>query len=456
MRGILLSLIIFGSLPFIVMRPFLGLLVYSWISLMSPHRLTFGFAYSLPWAMIVGVVFLGSWLFSKESKKPPADPIFFLTVLFTLWMCVTTVFSLAPENAWPHWHRIIKIMVIALVTMIMLTDRKRIDLMIWVIVGSIGFFGVKGGIFTLATGGHYWVLGPEGSMIQENNEMAMATIMVLPLLRYLHLQVTNRYLWWGMLGAMPLMGISILGSQSRGGFLALSAMGGYLLLKSRHKLVGIIAVGVFTVITLSVMPQSWFDRMQSISNYERDGSAQGRINAWKMGTNLALDRPFRGGGFKVYETWRGSKGLIWEKYNPQYYFARAPHSNYFQVLGEHGFPGLFLYLTILALAFFYGGSLIRAGRRRPDLKWASDLGTMCQICLVGYCVGGLVINFAYYDVFWAVAAILIGARRYVKAQLAEKPAPDESVPVAAGAVPESPSFVRRPGTPVAGSGFLRG
>lgn len=55
MRDILVTALILGSLPFILRRPYIGILVWAWVSYMNPHRLTWVFAYDLPFAQIVGV-----------------------------------------------------------------------------------------------------------------------------------------------------------------------------------------------------------------------------------------------------------------------------------------------------------------------------------------------------------------------------------------------------------------
>src|SRR6202030_1145929 len=71
MRDIALTLVIFGTLPFILWRPHIGVLVWTWIGFMNPHRLTWGFAYDMPFAMIVALVTLVSLLISREPKKIP-------------------------------------------------------------------------------------------------------------------------------------------------------------------------------------------------------------------------------------------------------------------------------------------------------------------------------------------------------------------------------------------------
>ena len=79
--------------------------------------------------------------------------------------------------------------------------------------------------------------------------------------------------------------------------------------------------------------------MMSITEYEQDGSAMGRINAWWMAWNLAKAN-FTGGGFDIYEP------AVFQAYAPNPTDVHAAHSIYFQVLGEHGFIGLILFVAI--------------------------------------------------------------------------------------------------------------
>lgn len=459
MRAIIVTIVIFGTIPFILMRPYIGLLVYSWISFMSPHRLAFGFAQDFPFAMMIGVIFIIRWLASRESKAVPMTPVLFLTVLFGIWVSITTIYALKgvygqhAHMVW--WDHFTKTLVITVIAMIMLNSRDRIDGFIWCMVLSIGYYGLRGGIFTILHGGVYRVYGPPGSMIDENNALAVAIIMTVPMVRYLHLRATNKHIRRGLLAAIPLLILSAIGSQSRGALLAISAMGAFMVLKSRHKMaVGVITV-LLAVMALSFAPEKWYKRMETIANYEQDQSAMTRINAWMTAINLALDRPILGGGFRVLFYLRP----VWLKYAPDPNKQAVAHSIYFQTLAEHGFPGLTIFVTILFLSFRTGRWMVKKTRDRPDLRWAADMGAMFQVSLVGYAVGGAFLELAYYELYWGIVATLVGARCVVAKQLAQPAKQDgdaaESAPAAAPALPRK-SFLRRPGDPVDQGSFLRG
>jgi probable O-glycosylation ligase (exosortase A-associated) len=128
---------------------------------------------------------------------------------------------------------------------------------------------------------------------------------------------------------------------------------------------------------LSFMPESWWSRMGTISTYEQDASAMGRINAWQTAFNIATER-LVGGGFELYSY------EVFARYAPNPEDVHAAHSIYFQVLGEHGFIGLLLFLLIWWLAWRCANQIKRSAKDQRDWRWAGSLATMIQVSLVGY------------------------------------------------------------------------
>jgi len=390
-----------------------GLLVYSWLSYMNPHRITWGAAYSFPFAMIVAATTVVAWLLSKEPKRIPWCGVTVLLVAFVLWINITTLFALVPDSAWEKWDTVMKIMFMTFLTLALATTRQRIHALVWVIVVSIGFYGIRGGIFVLLTGGNYLTFGPPSSFIEANNALGLALIMILPLMRYLQLHTANRWLRWGMVGAMGLSLLSVLASYSRGAVVALAVMLVFFLVKSRRRLM----IGSLSVLALAIglvfMPQKWVERVESTKNYEQDASVQGRFDAWIFAINIARDRPVLGGGFKVDDSEE-----IFMRYSPYAARVRSFHSNYFEVLGEHGFVGLFIYL-LLGLTTLRMGTVIRKRvGDNPDLAWARDLATMLQVGLIGYAVGGAFLNKAFFDLYYHMIALMVVTDSVVRTALA--------------------------------------
>ena len=185
----------------------------------------------------------------------------------------------------------------------------------------------------------------------------------------------------------------------------------FLAMKSRRKVA--IVVGAVVVLTaFMLMPGQWHERMATIGSYEEDSSAMGRINAWWMAWNLAKDRFPIGGGFAIYEP------DVFARYAPNPIDLHAAHSIYFQVIGEHGFVGLFLFLLVFLLAWRAGSWTIRNTRGIPELSWASDLAGMLQASLVGFAIGGAFLSLTYFDLPYYIAVMLIVTRDLVKSDVA--------------------------------------
>jgi len=409
MRDLILAVFLFGSVPFILRRPAVGVFLWIWLGVMNPHSYTWGLS-DYPFAQLIAVATLMGMLFSREPKHLPVTSVTAVLFMLLLWMNVTTLYAFDIDQSLRMWERVMKILLMVFVSMSLLHSKQHVQVLIWVAVGSVAFFGIKGGLFTLREGGEERVMGP-GGFIEENNALALATIMTIPLLYFLFLQATKRWLRWGLFAAMVLCGFSALGSYSRGGLLGIAAMIGFLWWKSRNKLVTGFVLAMLVPVAIAFMPDKWDERMRSIQNYEQDTSAMGRINAWMMAVNLANDRPLIGGGFEIYNK------EVFGRYAPDPDDVHAAHSIYFQMLGEHGYVGLMLFLLLWILVWRDASWIIRHSRGQRELRWALELALMTQVSLVGYAVGGAFLSLAYFDVPYYLLVALVLTRLLVEKEI---------------------------------------
>jgi probable O-glycosylation ligase (exosortase A-associated) len=415
MRDILITLLVVGSLPLTLKRPWIGVLMWVWISVMNPHRLAYGFAYSAPFAAVIAATTLVGLLITKDPKKLPMTPVIGVLITFTIWMNITTLFSLWPADSFVMLQRVMKTMLMTLVMAMVIKNRKQIDYLIWALVMSIGYYGVKGGVFTILTGGSFRVWGPEGSYIEGNNEVALAIIAIIPMMYYLMLVSSNKWVRRAMMVSMLCCTFAALGSYSRGALLGISAMLLFLWLKSPKKLVPAIVMALVVPLAIAFMPAQWTDRMNTIETYQSDASAMGRINAWWMAFHLASERPL-GGGFEIYN--RES----FARWAPDPDDVHAAHSVYFQAMGEHGFVGLALYLLLIILTWRQGSRIIRSTARLPDYQWARHLATMIQVSMIGFGTGGAFLSLLYYDVPYYLMATMVVTGTLVEKAVAEQAA----------------------------------
>lgn len=442
-RDIVVTALVLASLPLILRKPFFGILVWTWLSLMNPHKLCWGFAWGLPFAQVVAITLLISLLLNKkEPKKIPWTPISKLLVAFWVWMLITTMAALYPMLAWEQFDKIWKILLLVFITMMLLTSKVRINALVWVMMVSLGLYGVKGGIFTLTTGGGDHVLGPQGTFIGGNNEIGLALIMTVPFMRYVQLSTNERWLKNVMTISMVLTIAAILGTQSRGALLGLAVMTLFLLKKSRKKFVLLLMLALALPVLYNFMPQSWHDRMATIDTYQEDKSAMGRIIAWRMGWHMALARPL-GGGFWAFQP------ATYAMYDTQAVVTPDAHSIYFKVLGEHGFVGLGLFLGLGAAALLAAQRIVRKTKDEPRLFWMRDLASMIYVSLIGYATAGAFLGLSYFDYYYTILAVLVGLQRLLK-QYEEEGLPEQEPLLAStGRLAWAPAYARKPGPTLA-------
>lgn len=409
MRDLIIALIIgLGSLS-ALNHPWIGILVWTWVSIMNPHRLSYAMA-NQPVAMAVALSIFIGFLITKDKRQFVITPETIAFLMFVFWILgITYPMSIDMNGSSGLWSKVWRADLMIVVAICVIHSRAQIMSLAWVLAFSIGFFGFKGGIFTIAHGGAYKVWGPDGSWIEGNNELALAMIVVIPLIRFLQTQIPSKRgkqfctLW------MILTAFAALGSHSRGALLAIVAMAVVMVSRAEKNKFGL-AMGmiVLGVIMAMFMPKEWTERMETTQTYKQDGSAMGRINAWMMCLHLANSSPIFGGGFHIYTE------ALFARYAPDPLDLHVAHSIYFSVLGEHGYVGLALFLWMWFQVWRGGGQLRAMGKKHEDTKWVSELGAMCQVSLVGYAVGGAFLSLAYFDLPYNVLALVVVARRWVQ------------------------------------------
>ncbi len=413
MRDIFVLLVVFGTLPFIFKRPYIGILLWCWLGYMNPHKLSWGFAHDFPFAQLTALTILFSLLISKSEKKIPHTRETVILMVFLGWMLITTLFSMYPDLAWAQWDKVWKIQLMTFVTIIIMNRREYVHAMVWIIALSLGFYGFKGGIFTIMTGGAYAVYGPSGTFIYGNNEIGLALIMTIPLIRYLQLNTSNFFIKNGLMVTLFLCVVSVIGTQSRGALVGLAAMGLVLILKSRSKLPLLLSLIVVVPAIISFMPETWHSRMATIDDAEVDASVMGRFNAWWMAFRLASSE-LLGGGFEAFQ-----RPSFW-MYAPNPDSVHDAHSIYFEVLGEHGFIGLFLFLLLGLFTLLTCSKIIKRSKKVEGLQWMTDLMAMLQVSLIGYAASGAFLGLAYFDLYYNLIAIVIICGKLLSDAIAEK------------------------------------
>lgn len=418
-------------------KPWVGVMNWTWLSLMNPHRYAYGIAYQAPLAAIAGGALLLGVLLTKDRQSPFKGAPTIWLLLFAIWISISWLMGYDVAGDRGQWDKAMKIYLMIFVALAVMANKQQIVIFSWVVTFSVGLLAIKGGIFTVMTGGEHKVWGPAGSFIADNNHFALGALMTVPMLHFLQLQLTKRWQRHAMSAAMLLCVASALGSHSRGALLALMAMGAVFWWRSSKK--GLIGAAIIVVLLALVpmMPQHWWDRMATIENYEEDGSAMGRINAWQVAIAVAGSHPFGAGMSYQHD-------FLFQTYGVHETVVRAAHSIYFQILGNHGFIGLFLYLGLWVSTLRLASRIRRMSRDRPDSKWVYDLGGMIQVSLIAYAVGGAFLSMPYYDFPYNLMVMVVLAHRW----LLREPGSPEASELNLGFLdrfrrPKKPAYVSR-------------
>jgi len=401
MRDIVLLGFIAACLTAALRYPYAGLLTWAWFTLMTPHQLAYG-VYGIPLNAIIAGVTVGAYVLSGEISKFRLDIITLLIILFGGWLTVSQSFSLNPENSAVYFDRFIKTLLFVLLCAQMVTTKLRFNALVWTFAAGIGFFAAKGALFTLVTLGQYRVQGLAQTVLEDNNHFAIAATTILPMILYLRSQTAAPWLRTGLIALFCLSIIAIIGTHSRGGFLALLTFGAFYWVRSQRKFAILAGLILILVPTIAFMPAKWTERMTTITEATQDASFQGRVDAWVINYKLAKENPLTGAGLRnSYER------EIAAKVDPERAErAKAAHSIYFEILGGAGFIGLFIYLALYATAMLVSWRIYMSGRLAGVASWKSSFAYYAQISLTVFAVGGASTSMEMWDGYLILIALV--------------------------------------------------
>jgi probable O-glycosylation ligase (exosortase A-associated) len=410
MRDLLLIAIVVLCSAIALRQPVVGLLSFIGLGFLNPHTMAWSIGRTFPFALLTSMGTIVGFLFWSEPKRFPRQRETF--ILLALWgmFGVSTAFAIDPESAWEHFIHVTKILLMVFLTTALINTEERLQWLLRVMALALGFYAVKGGIFAFMTGGQYIVFGPGDNFIGARNSLGLALTMNIPLLLYLLKSESHPWMRRIILATLILSYPAVICTYSRGAWLSLAAATVFLILKSKHKLAVTTTVALCGFILIPYLPQlapqQAVERYDSLINYQEEGSAQSRFWNWEFCQRVGLAHPLTGGGFDFYspeayatyfpeflERWRGK---VW-----------SCHSMWYTIFGEHGFPGLALWLGLIG-SYFLSVRQIRAySTMHGGASWMIHCADMLQIALIAYMVGGTFLDVAYFDMFYYLVAVLI-------------------------------------------------
>lgn len=399
-------------------KPFIAVSLWLWTAMFFPGGWVYGAAQSIRYNLIFSILTIGGIFIVKNRPKAEVNALTILITLFLIWTTLTYLAGIGnPEVAGDHWMRFVKVVALYYCASAILIKKNHIDFFIWCIVLSVAFYATVEGLKLIASGGAHHINGIDGHILGDRNDLALAINMSIPLVVYLRGQNQSKIIKGGLLGIAILMVLCVLGTYSRGGLLGLLVLGGVYFKETNNKLISLLVLVIVIYIGSNLMPEEWFNRMDTIQNADQDASFMGRVVAWKISTLIALDYPIMGGGIKAleyYPVWMSYAVQLNDKLTfvatppPDMQSVHAAHSMYFQVLGDQGFVGLFLFLLINWVAY---RKLVKCIRKFEIRSSYYILAKMLKLSIIMYIVVGIALSKAYFDLIYAVYALIRALER---------------------------------------------
>lgn len=415
MRDLLVLGSMFLFIPLAFSSAFVGYLLWGWAGLISVNSYVYGFMANVPFVQIFALATLATLLLRRGEQQARIE--FNRT---NVWMLLFVLHGLLVASFaypglgrnWELYSNLAKTVFFCLLMSVFATSRYRVHAIVVMVTLATSFHGVLDGLKFIASAGAHNARGI--AKFGDNNHFAMVLLMVLPLLYYLYQVSARKLTRLGFAFGLPLIAFAVVATASRGALIGLCVIVFWILMKSRNRMIAIVLVAVSVMVLVQLAPPSWTARMETIKSAKEDDSLLGRFGAWKVSSAIALGNPLTGGGFRavqsteVWDTFKDRPSLLpFVEIPPNTPSGLAAHSIWFEVLGDMGFVGLFLFIALIVNAFMTRREIVKLAKNHGDpLRWAVDLADMLGAALLAFVVTGSLLSAAYFELPYIVMALM--------------------------------------------------
>ncbi len=412
-------------------RPFVWVLAYLYIDILSPQKISYHLLASLPISLIAFVLAFGGWALVDEKIDSRFTLRQGLIAVLLVYCGMTTLSADFPVQAAAKWSWVWKALVFAVFLPLTLRTRLRIEAAALVMVLSVGAIIIDGGIKTVGGGGGYGELHlfiNDNTGLYEGSIISTVAIAVIPLILWLMNHGTIFPPDWRVklfgLALMFSCALMPVGTQARTGLLCLALLAVLALRNVKRRVLYIGIMAVLAMIAIPLLPASYTQRMNTIQNHEADESAATRLAVWGWTLDYVKDHPL-GGGFEAYRSNHVHvqlKGQSADGNNVSvetrdaYDKARAYHSSYFEMLGEQGWPGLVLWLWLMLSGLWQMERIRHRWKKRMGAgeTWQAPLANALQQSLIVYMAGSLFVGIAFQPFCYMLIGLQCGLWSYLK------------------------------------------
>ena len=433
-------------------RPFLLVLVYVYIDIVAPQRLTYYLLNAIQISLISVALAVGGWMLADDKRDVRVAPRQLMLILLLVYCGITTLSADFPLEAKDKWDWVWKALAFAAFLPLTLRTRLRIEGLLTFMVLSASSIIIVGGIKTLASGGGYGQLNlmvDNNSGLYEGSTISAVAVAILPIIAWLGrygsifrdvparllrpssdprflaraaatLAARAKWLTRARVGFCVALGFACIlipvGTSTRTGLLCIGLVAALSLRTVKRKTPYIAALAAAALVAVPLLPSAFTDRMITIKNHQADESASTRLAVWGWTWNFAKEHPF-GGGFEAYRQNRivydlAAKSDASSGPTLEIDKGRAYHSAYFEMLGEQGYPGLALWLAI-SLGGIFRMEVLRRRYKDGEDAWAGSLAGALQTAHLVYLLGAAFIAIAFQPFIYMLVGAQIGLDTYL-------------------------------------------
>jgi probable O-glycosylation ligase (exosortase A-associated) len=394
--------------------PFVLALAYVWVDLFRPQDVAPAIGNMLSISMITALLAVGAYLLADRRDPPRLGLLTLLLVIWAAWITLTTTWALFPTEAWRKWDWAVKTVVFTALLPLVFRTRVQIEAAILVMICAIASNVLPYAIKALLSGGGYGrrlgLVDINSGWGGEGSTLATYAFAVLPLIAFLsrHSLIApgKGILHWAYRAAPFVFALGAFGTFARAAVVACFVWATLWWWHSRRKIAVLVVLVAGGMAVLPMMGDDWLDRVATIQEARQESSALTRIVVWQWTLDFANRNP-AGGGFEAY---RGNHiVLVMPDGSEIEDSARAFHSIYFEVLGEHGWVGLGIFSLILAVYFRDMLLLGRRARGRPEQAWLADLARSLIQSMLIFMAGAAFVGIAFYPLHYYLLALAVCA-----------------------------------------------
>jgi putative inorganic carbon (HCO3(-)) transporter len=397
--------------------PFVFTLGYLWVDTFYPQFVS-PLVGEIPTSLVMVIAAVGSYFLLDRRSPPRFSPHTALVLVFAAWVTLTISWAEVPDAAWRKWDWAFKVVMFAAFLPLVLRSRVQIEAFLQVFLFAASVHMLALGLKTMLSGSGYGrqlgVFATNAGLL-ESSYLASVSIALIPIMLYMrrHSLLIPKS-WLRDVGYLAMIVVAVfcsIGTYARTALVGFVVVGVFLWLQSRQKILFAICAGALAVGVMTMTADSWDARIDTTADYDTEGSALGRILVWKWTLGYVADHPL-GGGFDAFLIDRiefpADNGQA-----PVVIYGKAFHNMFIEVLGEHGFPGLAMFMALLLMSLWYMWSVMWRTRGQPHLLWAHDLAGTLMTSLLTIMACGCFIGIGFQALVWYLITLPVCLSAYL-------------------------------------------